>query len=75
MPIPTWEQLDEPTRSRLVAAHRRARASYVGRKLLREVRIPSSLTIRRGTSNVPRCYQGTSLPDGVPPCGLDARLR
>lgn len=40
VPIPTWDQLDEPTRSRLIAAYWRARSSYdAGRQLPREVRI------------------------------------
>jgi hypothetical protein len=38
--IPTWDELDEPTRSRLIAAYWRTRSSYdAGRKLPREVRI------------------------------------
>jgi hypothetical protein len=40
VPILTWDQLDEPTRSRLIAAYWRARSSYdAGRQLPREVRI------------------------------------
>jgi hypothetical protein len=39
-PIPTRDELDEPTRSRLIAAYWRARASYdAGRREAREVRI------------------------------------
>ena len=39
-PIPTWDQLDEPTRSQLIAAYWRARSSYdAGRREVREVRI------------------------------------
>jgi len=39
-PIPTWDQLDEPARCRLITAYWRTRASYeVGRKQPREVRI------------------------------------
>jgi hypothetical protein len=39
-PIPTWEQLDEAARSRLIAEYWRARSSYdAGRRLPREVRI------------------------------------
>lgn len=39
-PIPTWDQLDESTRGRLVAAYQRTRASYdAGRRPPREVRI------------------------------------
>lgn len=38
--IPTWDELDEPARSRLIAEYWRARASYgVGRHQPREVRI------------------------------------
>ena len=38
--IPTWPELDEPTRSQLIATYWRARASYeVGRREPREVRI------------------------------------
>jgi len=39
-PIPTWGQLDEPTRSQMIAAYWRAQSSYdVGRREVREVRI------------------------------------
>ena len=42
--IPTWDQLDEPTRSRLIAAYWRARSSYdVGRRPVREVQLASRL--------------------------------
>jgi hypothetical protein len=38
--IPTWDQLDEPTRSRLIAAYWRVRSSYdAGRTLPRELPI------------------------------------
>ena len=40
VPIPTWDQLDEPTRSQLIVAYWRARSSYdAGRQLPHEVRI------------------------------------
>jgi hypothetical protein len=39
-PIPTWGELDEPTRSRLIATYWRVRSSYdLGRREAREVRI------------------------------------
>jgi len=42
--IPTWEELDEPTRTQLIAAYWRARASYeVGRRPVREVPLASRL--------------------------------
>lgn len=39
-PVPTWDQLPEPTRSRLIAAYWRTRSSYdAGRRPPRETRI------------------------------------
>jgi hypothetical protein len=45
--IPTWDELDEPTRSRLIATYWRARSSYdAGRRPVREVRIAQGLERR-----------------------------
>jgi hypothetical protein len=55
--IPTWDELPEPERSRIIAAYWRARASYdVGRREPREVAItvePHALASAAASSTQP----------------------
>lgn len=44
--IPAWDELSEPTRSRLIASYWRARSSYEGgRREPREVRVAAAAEI------------------------------